>query len=478
MPSIIAPSGARGVLEAGVPASILGYNGTRIRESGDGFRLAGPLSCAGCGVQPPQGDRDGVFPFLIPILKVRCHMYKAMPVGKDTWWVGVNDCETDLFESLWTLPRGVAYNAYVVLGSEAAAAIDTVKGPWVDEYFRKLEQALGGRRLDYLVVNHMEPDHSGLISQLRVRWPGVKLVGNAKTLPLLKGYHGVEAGDVLEVKDGGSLDLGGHALQFVTVPMLHWPESMATFDASTGTLFSNDAFGGFGAHEGGLFDDETVRARWEGEMLRYYAAIVARYSNVVQTALKKLGGLDVKAIFPSHGTLFRSDVKQVVELYDRWSRQDAEAGATVVYGTMYGATRRMAEAVCAGLTGAGLKEVRLHDASRDDMSLVLSDIWRYKGLVLLSCTYNTLLFPPMEALCSKLLNRNLKGRVLGVAGSYSWSKGALTALQEFAEKSKLERLTPEPEVHASPTPEDLERCAELGRNIGERVLAAAPGGPV
>ena len=397
-------------------------------------------------------------------------MYKALQVNKDTWWVGVNDLETDLFESLWTLPQGVAYNAYVVKGTNATAAIDTVKGPWVDEYFRKVEEALDGRGLDYLVVNHMEPDHAGLISQLRSRWPGLKVVGNAKTIPLLKGYHGVEQ-DTVTVKDGDTLDLGGHVLQFFTVPMLHWPESMATFDTSTGVLFSNDAFGGFGAHEGGLFDDQKDRARWEGEMLRYYAAIVAKYSNIVQVALKKLGGLDIKNIFPSHGTLFRTDIKQVIGLYDRWSRYEADRGAVVAYGSMYGNTRRMAEAVCAGLAEAGIREVHLCDTARQDLSFILRDIWRYKGFALLACTYNTQLFPAMESLCSKLLNRMPRNRVLGIAGSYSWSRGALTALQDFAEKVKLEKVGPEVEVYTSPTPDDLARCAEMGKNLGAAIIA-------
>ena len=278
-------------------------------------------------------------------------MYNAIQVNKDTWWVGVNDHETDLFESLWTLPQGVAYNAYVVNGTTATAAIDTVKGPYLDEYYGKLLQALGGRPLNYLVVNHMEPDHAGLIAQLKKQWSSLKFIGNAKTVPLLKGYHGIEE-DVIIVKDGDTLDLGGHVLSFATVPMLHWPESMVTFDTTTGVLFSNDSFGGFGAHEGGLFDDEKVTARWAGEMLRYYACIVAKYSNVVQAALKKLGGLEITNIFPSHGTLFRKDIKQVISLYDKWSKQEGEPGAVVVYGSMYGNTKKMAEAVCSGLADA------------------------------------------------------------------------------------------------------------------------------
>ncbi|MBQ9419164.1 MAG: FprA family A-type flavoprotein [Synergistaceae bacterium] len=395
-------------------------------------------------------------------------MYNAIQVNKDTYWTGVNDHETDLFESLWPLPQGVAYNAYVITGTTATAAIDTVKGSYLDEYYGKLLQALGGRALNYLVINHMEPDHAGLIAQLKKQWPALKFIGNAKTVPLLKGYHGIEE-DVITVKDGDTLDLGGHVLKFVTVPMLHWPESMVTFDTTTGVLFSNDSFGGFGAHEGGLFDDEKVLTRWASEMLRYYACIVAKYSNVVQAALKKLGTLEIKNIFPSHGTLFRKDIKQVISLYDKWSKQEGENGAVVVYGSMYGNTKRMAEAVCSGLTDAKIKDVRIYDASRADMSCMLRDIWRFKGLALLSCTYNTVLYPPMEALCSKLLNRAPKNKILGIAGSYSWSKGALTALQNFAEKSKLEKVEPEVEVFTSPTDEDLRKCFELGKNIGEAI---------
>ena len=395
-------------------------------------------------------------------------MYSAILADKDTWWLGVNDYETDMFESLWPLPQGVAYNAYAVLGSTATAAIDTVKGPYLDEYMAKLTQALGGRSLNYLVVNHMEPDHAGLIAQMRTRWPGLKFVGNAKTVPMLKGYHGIDE-NIIAMKDGDTLDLGGHVLKFATVPMLHWPESMVTFDTTTGVLFSNDSFGGFGAHEGGIFDDQKTPSRWEDEMLRYYACIVAKYSNIVQVAIKKLGSLPINKIFPSHGTLFRADPKKVIALYDKWSKCEGEAGAVVAYGSMYGHTRMMAEAVCAGLAEAEVKDIRLYDVSRTDPSYILRDIWRFKGFALMACTYNTLLFPPMDALCSKLLNRMPKNKVVGVAGSYSWSKGALTALQDYAAKSKLEVVGPAVEVYASPTDEDLKQCAELGRNLGAAI---------
>ena len=249
--------------------------------------------------------------------------------------------------------------------------------------------------------------------------------------------------------------------------MLHWPESMVTFDETTDVLFSNDSFGGFGAHDGGIFDDQKLKSNWEDEMLRYYAAIVAKYSNIVQVALKKLSGLNIKNIFPSHGTLFRDNVKQVIDLYDKWSKYESETGAVVVYGSMYGNTRRMAEAVCSGLAAAKIYDVRLYDSSRADMSFILRDIWKFKSIALLSCTYNTLLYPSMENLCSKLLNRMPKNKFLGIAGSYSWSKGALTALQAFAEKIKLTKIEPEPEIYTAPNQTDLQQCFELGVNLGE-----------
>ncbi|MBR0034701.1 MAG: FprA family A-type flavoprotein, partial [Synergistaceae bacterium] len=271
----------------------------------------------------------------------------------------------------------------------------------------------------------------------------------------------------IAMKDGDTLDLGGHVLKFTTVPMLHWPESMVTFDTTTGVLFSNDSFGGFGAHEGGIFDGQKNPSRWEDEMLRYYACIVAKYSNIVQAALKKLAGLPITKIYPSHGTLFRDDPKKVIALYDRWSKFEADPGAVVVYGSMYGNTRKMAEAVCTGLAEANVKDIRLYDASRTDPSYILRDIWKFKAFALLSCTYNTQLYPSMEAICSKLLNRMPKNRLIGVAGSYSWSKGALTALQDYSAKSKLTVIDPAVEVYAAPTAEDLKLCSELGKNLGE-----------
>lgn len=395
-------------------------------------------------------------------------MDKAIKIHEGIHWVGVNDRETDIFESLWSLPQGVAYNAYVVQGDDKTAVIDTVKGPWFTDYLAKIKSVIGEKPLDYLVINHMEPDHSGAISSLRLAYPNIKLVGNPKTFPLLKGFYGEECGTV-EVKDGGELDLGGHRLVFATVPMVHWPESMVTFDADTGILFSSDAFGGFGAHEGGLFDDQKCQERWEGEMLRYFATIVGKYCATTQSALKKCSKLDIKMICPAHGTIFRKDVKKVVSLYDKWSKYESEPGALVVYGSMYGNTKRMAEAVCRGLAESGLSNTILYDVSRTNSSYLLRDFWKMRGLAAVSCTYNGGLFPPMGDFFHKLLSRKPKNHVLGLAGSYSWSKGALDALRCFAADLDWDRVDPEPEVFTAPTIDDLEACAQLGRNLAEKV---------
>ena len=397
-------------------------------------------------------------------------MDKAIRITDGVHWVGVNDRETDVFEALWPLPQGVAYNAYVIEG-EKTVVIDTVKGPWFSDYLANIKSVIGEKPVDYLVVNHMEPDHSGAITSLKLAYPDMKLVGNPKTFPLLNGFYGSLCADCNVVyKDGESLDIGGHVLTFATVPMVHWPESMITYDTSTGILFSSDAFGGFGAHEGGLFDDQKCSVRWEDEMLRYFANIIGKYCSTTQAALKKLSGIELRMICPAHGTLFRKDVKKVISLYDRWSRYENESGAMVVYGSMYGNTKRIAEAVCRGLAECGFSNTLLYDVSRTEASYLLRDFWKMKGLVAVSCTYNGGLFPPMSDFFSKLANRKPKNHLLGLAGSYSWSKGGLDALRCFAADLDWDRIEPEPEVFTAPTLGDLEACATLGKNMAARLL--------
>lgn len=383
-------------------------------------------------------------------------------------WIGVNDFETHLFEALWPLPKGVSYNAYMIV-DEKVVLIDTVKGPYFSTYLDKVKSLLpAGKTVDYLVVNHMEPDHSGSIKVLREAFPEVKIIGNQKTADMLGAFYGL-TDNLVVVRDGEELSLGEKRLVFYMTPMVHWPETMMTYEKTTGVIFSGDAFGGFGALNGGIFDDEVDVDYYKDEVLRYFSNIVGRYSAMVQKAFDKLKGVDIKIICATHGPVWRSDPAHIINLYDRWSKQQTEEGVVLVYGSMYGNTQKMMEAVATGLVKGGVEKIRVHNISTSHLSFIIRDIWRFKGLVLGSCTYNMELFPPMKQLVSAIENRMMVNRNIGVFGSYTWSGGALKELQEFAGKSKCEQVGPVIEAKSSPTAEDIDRCVELGMNMAKAV---------
>jgi len=325
-----------------------------------------------------------------------------------------------------------------------------------------------GKTVDYLVVNHMEPDHSGSIKVLREAFPEVKIIGNQKTADMLGAFYGL-TDNLVVVRDGEELSLGEKRLVFYMTPMVHWPETMMTYEKSTGVIFSGDAFGGFGALNGGIFDDEVDVDYYEDEVLRYFSNIVGRYSAMVQKAFEKLKGVDIKIICATHGPVWRNDPAHIINLYDRWSKQQTEEGVVLVYGSMYGNTQKMMEAVAAGLVKGGVEKIRVHNISTSHLSFIIRDIWRFKGLVLGSCTYNMELFPPMKQLVNAIENRMMVNRKIGIFGSYTWSGGALKELQEFAGKSKCERVGPVIEAKSSPTAEDIDRCVELGMNMAKAV---------
>jgi len=388
-------------------------------------------------------------------------------VTEDTYWLGANDHQTDLFESLWPLPKGVTYNSYLI-DDEKTVLIDTVKGPFLTQLIDKLHAILGDRPLDYLVVNHMEPDHSGAIKILRCVYPQLKIIGNKQTEGMLKNFYAIE--DNLHIiKDGETLNTGKHSLSFHLIPMVHWPETMVTYDTGTKALFSCDAFGGFGSLDGGIFDDELDMTYYEDEVLRYFSNIVGRYSPQVQKAIAKLKDLEIGIVAPSHGPIHRKNPSRIIKLYDNWSKQKTECGAVIVFASMYGNTQRMAETVARSLAVEGIDRMVYHDISRSHISYIVKDIWKFQGLVLASCTYNTTLFPPMADLLKHLKNKKLKGRTLGILGSYSWSKGALQELQSFAESGDWEIIEPKIEVKSAPGEEDIENCYKLGKNMADRI---------
>ncbi|MEJ5365781.1 MAG: FprA family A-type flavoprotein [Desulfosoma sp.] len=388
-------------------------------------------------------------------------------IAPETYWVGVNDHETDLFEALWPLPYGVSYNAYLVV-DQKVALIDAVKGHFLAEHLHRIRQVLRpGQSVDYLVINHMEPDHTGAIQILRSVFPDMTLVGNKKTLEMLEAFYGTCA-PCRQVGDGDVLDLGAHKLRFFLTPMVHWPETMMTFDLTTGVLFSGDAFGGFGTVDQGLFDDEIDGELMHGEMLRYFTNIVARYGKMVLKAVDKLRELTFHVVAPTHGAVWRKDPSLPVRLYERWSLQETDPTVVVAYGSMYGNTYRLAEAVARALTERGVSPL-VHDVARTHASFVIADIWTSKGLILACPTYNTGLFPPMETLLGFLENKLLQNRLLGLVTSYAWAGGARKALESFAERMKLEVVEPIVEVKGAGTAEDLEQCALLSANLAQRL---------
>ena len=274
-------------------------------------------------------------------------------------YVGVNDRTTTRFEGLWSLPSGVSYNSYLVIG-EKIALIDTVEEAFGSRLFENIREVIGERKIDYLVVNHMEPDHSSSIAALRLRYPDLRIVGNAKTLQMIGGYYGIGTGTV-EVGEGSTLDLGGKVLSFHLIPMVHWPETMVTWYADEGVVFSGDAFGTFGALDGGITDSQVEPERYWDEMRRYYACIVGKYGVPVQKALQKVGGLPIRTICPTHGPVWQREIPRVVDMYDRLSRYEGEPGAVVAYGSMYGNTEQMAERIARELAEAGVRRIRVHN---------------------------------------------------------------------------------------------------------------------
>ena len=358
-------------------------------------------------------------------------------------YVGVNDDDKVLFEGLWPLPYGVSYNSYIV-ADEKVALIDTVEHDFEEEYLENISQAIADRPIDYLVVNHMEPDHSSLTAYMLDKHPQMKIVANAKTVPMLKGYYGIDESRILVMKDGDRLSLGSCELIFYMVPMVHWPETMVTWLAEEGTLFSGDAFGTFGAVNQDVVDSEGTFESFRDEMMRYYSNIVGKYGTPVQTALKKLAGLDIKRICSTHGPVWEKSIGQVVGLYDKMSRYEVERGVCIAYGSMYGNTAAAAEALAEELRRLGVP-CAIHDLAGNmnpglGVSGALRDVFKYDTIVAASPTYNNGIFPPVETFMKALQSRLIKGRRFYALGSYTWAGSSVNLLNAMAETMNFEIL--------------------------------------
>ncbi len=359
-------------------------------------------------------------------------------ITKDVHYVGVNDRTTDRFEGLWPLPYGVSYNSYIVTGKDKTALIDTVEVGSVQELLNSITSQIGDKKIDYIVINHMEPDHSGGILSMLAAYPGAKIVGNKQTIVMVKGYYHVPDDRFMEITDGSVLDLGGKTIKFFMTPMVHWPETMMSYVEEDGVLFSGDAFGTFGALNGGVTDTEMDTEWYKDEMYRYYSNIVGKYGRFVQKALEKTSGLDVKYICSTHGPVWHDKITEVVGIYDKLSKYESEPGVTIIYGSMYGNTAEVAEEIARQLTARGIKNIKIHNAAKDNMSYMISDAFRYEGLIVGSPTYSMHIFPPVEQFMIAMETREIKNKVFATFGSFSWASAAFKQLGDYAAKSKLD----------------------------------------
>ena len=394
-------------------------------------------------------------------------MYRLKEIADKVYYVGVNDRQKVLFENMWPLPYGVSYNSYLI-ADEKTVLVDTVDVCYADIYLKKIEDALKGRPLDYLIVNHMEPDHSGSIRLLRQQYPNVQIVGNKRTFDMLEGYHGITTG-LLEVKDGDILEIGHHKLAFYLAPMVHWPEVMVTYDMTDKILFSADAFGTFGTLDGGVIDIELNLDHFWEEMRRYYSNIVGKYGNPVQKALQKLSGLDIQTICSTHGPVWTAHIPEVIKIYDELSRYEGQDGVVIVYGSMYGNTEQMAEAIASSLSAHGVKNIVMHNASKSHSSYIIKDMFKYKAVIIGCPTYCNQLYPEIDSLLQKIEIRELKNRLFGYFGSFSWAGAAVKRLAAFAEKMNWTVVGEPVEQKQGLKPDKYEACWALGKAMAEHL---------
>ena len=350
-------------------------------------------------------------------------MYCTRKLTGQVTWVGASDRRLALFENLFPIPRGVSYNSYLIL-DEKTAVIDTADAAVSRQFVENVLHTLDGRSLDYLVVNHMEPDHCANIEALVLRFPEMKLVGNAKTFTFMQQFYGFPLeGRTITVKEGDSLSLGSHTLHFYMAPMVHWPEVMVTYESSEKLLFSADAFGTFGALNGVLFSDEVNFDRdWLDDARRYYANIVGKYGTQVQAVLKKAAGIPIQVIAPLHGPIWRENLGWFLGKYDLWSRWQPEDNAVVIlYGSMYGNTAAAAEALAGALADRGVQGIAVRDLSVADLSEAVAECFRASAIVLAAPTYNGGLYLPMAHLLEDLKALSLQNRTFALIENGSWA---------------------------------------------------------
>ena len=368
-------------------------------------------------------------------------MYNVRKVTEDIVWVGASDRRLALFENIFPIPRGVSYNSYVLL-DEKTVLLDTVDASVAGQFFENLEHVLDGRKLDYLIVNHMEPDHCAMIGDLVRRYPEVQVVGNTKTFGMIKQFFGTDFAErAVTVKEGDTLATGAHTLHFVMAPMVHWPEVMVTYDEKDKVLFAADGFGTFGALNGNIFADEVDFDRdWLDDARRYYTNIVGKYGASVQALLKKASGLEIAVICPLHGPIWRENLGYILEKYQKWSTYEAEDQAVVIlYATMYGNTASAADALAGRLAAKGVKKIAVYDVSNTHVSELISEIFRASHVVFAAPTYNGGIYPVMETLLADMKALAVQNKTVALMENGTWAP--MTAKQMREKLAELKNVT-------------------------------------
>ena len=373
-------------------------------------------------------------------------------IKNNVYYVGVNDRNKAKFEGLWPLPEGVSYNSYLIV-DDKVALIDTVDLAFFPQFLDNIREVIGS------------------MSLMRKYYPDVEVIGNKKSFNLLKGFYGPPFKEK-EVKNGDEISLGKHNLKFFITPMVHWPETMMTLDLTDNILFSGDAFGCFGALNGGVLDDNINCDEFWLEMVRYYSNIVGKYGTPVQNALKKFNGVQLDYLCSTHGPVWHTHLQRVLNEYDRMSRYDTEEGVVICYGTMYGHTEAMAEVIAREVSNQGIKNVKVYNVSKTHHSYLIRDVFRYKALVVGAPTYNTGLYHEMEVFLSEIANRDIKNHVIGWFGSHGWASKAVSKIAEWNENHiKFEPVGVPVDMTQALDETSTEQCKALGKAIADRLKA-------
>lgn len=398
-------------------------------------------------------------------------MHCVREISKDLYWVGTNDRRLALFENVHPIPRGVSYNSYLLLDKKTVL-FDTVDWSGCRQFLENIAYLLGGRPLDYLVVNHVEPDHAAAIDEIILRYPKVRIISNEKAFMLMHQFGFSVDGRTDEVREGDTRSFGAHTVTFVSAPMVHWPEVMVTFDTTSGTLFSADAFGTFGALNGRMFNDEVNFDRdWIDEARRYYTNIVGKYGPHVQRLLKKAETLDIHTICPLHGPVWRSNLGYYLDKYKKWSTYEPEEqGVLIVYASMYGGTEAAAERLASRLTQKGMPNIAMYDVSSTDVSYLISETFRMSHLVLASVTYNLGIYPPMLNYLEHMKGLNLQKRTVALVENGSWACTSGKLMRAFLEQ-QMKNMTVLPEQLSLVSEMKEDKTAEL-EALADAILAS------